>query len=78
MQIRSLLGILVSCCAAFGCATPANEPAAGQLRTVPDPVVRTGSRIPTNDPAATSGTREITRDDWMDQKSREGSRASRQ
>lgn len=72
MQIRSLLGILVSCCAAFGCATPADQPAAGQLRTVPDPVVRTGSRIPTSDPAATSRTGEMSRDDYQDQRARQG------
>lgn len=78
MRIRSLLSVLVLCSTAYGCATPPNEPAAGQLRTVPDPVVRTGSRIPSSDPAATSRTGEITRDDWMDQKARQGAGASRQ
>lgn len=78
MRIRSLLSVLVLCSTAYGCATPPNEPAAGQLRTVPDPVVRTGSRIPSSDPAATSRTGEISRDDWMNDKSRSGSSASRQ
>ena len=59
-----LLIALVLCAAPYGCATILNEPAvAEQPRT--EPVVRTGSRIPTREPAAVSGTRGVSGDDWM-------------
>lgn len=71
MPIRSLFSALVLCSGAYGCATLPNEPAAPQSKS--DPVVRTGTRIPTNDPAAMSPARQISRDDWMnDRRSVEG------
>ena len=64
MKPKSMLLIaLVSCCGSYGCATTGDEPTWPREPRV-EPVVRTGSRIPTNEPAAMSGTRGVSGEDW--------------
>ena len=63
MRIRLLLTAFVLCSASYGCVTTPNEPAIAD-QPYEEPVVRTGSRIPTRDPAAVSGTRGVSGEDW--------------
>ena len=55
--------------AAFGCATdnaPADTAAPSSSRG--DGAYRTGSRLPSYDPPGTSASREVSRDDWVDER----------
>lgn len=73
MQMRSLLAILVASSAACGCALPPDDPQSEQ-QARPEPVVRTGSRLPSTGSAMTGN---ISKDDYQDQRSRSGGAAER-
>lgn len=70
MQIRSLLAILVTCSAAFGCQTPPAQSVGEQARS--EPPVRTGTRLPGHG-AGMTGT--IGADDYRNDRARQGSTA---
>ncbi len=62
MRIRLLLIACVLCTATYGCETTPTEPkAAAQPRS--EPVYTTGSRLPSNSPAAVQG---VSRGAWED------------
>lgn len=69
MRVRSLLSVLVTCSAAYGCTIPTNEPVAAPAQSRSDPEVRTGTRLPGNNSGMTGS---VSKDDWQNQRSREG------
>lgn len=70
MQIRSLLAILVTCSAAFGCQTPPDQSVDEQAKA--EPPVRTGTRLPGHSSGMTGI---IGADDWRSDRARQGSTA---
>lgn len=68
MHLRLLL---IACLAgaSFGCATDNNQPAAAsQPSARSEGTYRTGSRLPSYDPPGTAASREVSRDDWVDER----------
>jgi len=64
MRIHRLLIASVLCAAAYGCeTTPTGPKAAAQPRS--EPVYTTGSRLPSNGPAAVQG---VSREGWEDER----------
>ena len=76
MQLRLLL---IACLAAAlsGCATD-NSPAgaAPQSSSRGPGDYRTGSRLPSYDPPGTAASREVSRDDWVDERRTGGNQGS--
>ena len=65
MQLRVLM-IVCLAGSAFGCATD-NSPAGAAPQSSRSPGdYRTGSRLPSYDPPGTAASREVSRDDWLD------------
>ncbi len=65
MQFRFLIATCLAC-SAFGCAVDPAQQEAAATRSTPD--YRTGSRLPTYEPASTSSAKEVTKDDWIDER----------
>ena len=73
MGMRRLLIASVLCAATYGCGTTSTEPKAAApaepkaAATQPrrEPVYTTGSRLPSNSPAAVQG---VSRDGWEDER----------
>jgi len=66
MQLHLLIAACMAASAA-GCATDNAQPA-GQAQVRSDADYRTGSRLPTYEPAGTSSVKEVSRDDWNDER----------
>jgi hypothetical protein len=73
MRIRSLLSLVAFCGAVCACATQPTD-TADTAASSSAPVYRTGSRLPSNESSATG---QMSRDDYMIQRTREGSPGGR-
>jgi hypothetical protein len=72
------LAIVLLACSAVGCATDnppsgASQPSSSS-RGPGD--YRTGSRLPSYDPPGTAASREVSRDDWVDDRRTGGNQGS--
>ena len=66
MQLRLLL-IACLACSTSGCATDGqDQTASAQAPARQEGTYRTGSRLPSYDPPGTAASREVSRDDWND------------
>jgi hypothetical protein len=74
MHLRLLI-VASLACSAFGCATD-NSPDAAQAPSARDGTYRTGSRLPSYDPPGTAASREVSRDDWNDERRTGGNQGS--
>jgi len=77
MHLRVLLMACVAG-AAFGCATDSDQPAGDSVPPAsrPEGSYRTGSRLPSYDPPGTAASREVSRDDWIDDRRTGGNQGS--
>jgi hypothetical protein len=72
------LAIVLLAGSAFGCAT--DDPPAGASQqpssSRSDGTYRTGSRLPSYDAPGTAASREVSRDDWIDERRTGGNQGS--
>jgi len=72
------LAIILLACSAAGCATDNDQPAGASAPSSsrPEGTYRTGSRLPSYDPPGTAASREVSRDDWIDDRRTGGNQGS--
>jgi hypothetical protein len=72
------LALALLACSAFGCATDSGQDqgTAAQPASRSDGAYRTGSRLPSYDPPGTAASREVSRDDWIDERRTGGNQGS--